>query len=301
MTEDALLAGFLEWLRVEKRLSPHTLSAYRRDLEAARDWLREQDIPHWSALDARRARAFAAACHRRGLGGRSIQRHLSALRSFYAWLLRTGRVRANPLLGVRAPRAPRKLPEPLSVDALAGLLDQNAEDPLLLRDLAMIELFYSSGLRLAELAALDVADLPAEGQPLRVTGKGGKTRLAPLGRKAREALARWLRAREKLAAREEAALFVARHGQRLGHRSIQQRLANCATRLGLDAHLHPHQLRHSFATHLLESSGDLRAVQELLGHADISTTQIYTRLDFQHLARVYDQAHPRARRKRRDG
>jgi len=294
---DPLVTAFLEWLRVEKRASAHTLAAYRRDLEAAAGWLREQGIAAWHDFNARHARAHAAACHRDGLSGRSIQRRLSALRSFYAWLQRVGQVASNPVSGVRAPRAPRKLPDAPSVDALAALLDQTSDDPLVLRDLAMIELFYSSGLRLAELASLNLDDLAGGESLLRVVGKGAKTRLVPVGRKAREALERWLVARAGLATDGEKALFVSRRGGRLSHRAIQQRVAATAARLGLDGHLHPHQLRHSFATHLLESSGDLRAVQELLGHADIGTTQIYTHVDFQQLARVYDSAHPRARRK----
>ena len=291
--------AFLAWLRIEKRYSAHTLQGYRRDLRAAAEWMRVEQIPDWNRLTARRVRDFAAFCHREGLSGRSIQRRLSALRSFYAWLMRDGRATTNPAIGVRAPKSPRKLPDPLSVDQLAGLLDTSSDEPLLTRDLAMMELFYSSGLRLAELAALNLDDLPDTDEPLAVVGKGGKTRLLPVGRKARQAIERWLERRPGLAAIDEPALFVSRRGGRLSRRAIQQRLAVSAARLGLDAHLHPHQLRHSFATHVLESSGDLRAVQELLGHADISTTQIYTHVDFQHLARVYDRAHPRAKGERK--
>ena len=291
--------AFLAWLRIEKRYSPHTLQGYCRDLRAAAAWMRVEQIPDWNRLTARRVRDFAAFCHREGLSGRSIQRRLSALRSFYAWLMRDGRATTNPAIGVRAPKSPRKLPDPLSVDQLAGLLDTSSDEPLLTRDLAMMELFYSSGLRLAELAALNLDDLPDTDEPLEVVGKGGKTRLLPVGRKARQAIERWLERRPGLVASDEPALFVSRRGGRLSRRAIQQRLAASAARLGLDAHLHPHQLRHSFATHVLESSGDLRAVQELLGHADISTTQIYTHVDFQHLARVYDRAHPRAKGERK--
>jgi len=242
-------------------------------------------------------RQYAAEAHRRGLGGRSIQRRLSALRSFYNYLLREQAVSANPGLDVRAPQADRHLPNTVSVDDLNRLLNTRSDDPLVIRDLAIMELFYSSGLRLAELVALDLADLDERSTSIRVTGKGAKTRVVPVGRKAREALARWLKVRP--AASAEPAVFTGRGGKRLGVRSVQQRLARLARAHGLPGHLHPHALRHSFASHLLESSGDLRAVQELLGHADISTTQVYTHLDFQHLAKVYDQAHPRARKKNR--
>jgi len=293
--------AFLTWLRIEKRYSPYTLQSYHRDLLAAVAWMRREEIPGWDRLNTRQVRDFAAACHRDGLSGRSIQRRLSALRSFYAWAMRDGQAATNPAVGARAPKGPRKLPNALSVDQLAGLLDNTSDDPLAIRDLAIMELFYSSGLRLAELAALNRDDPPRGDDLLTVVGKGGKTRLLPVGRKARRAIARWLRVRAGLAAKGEPALFVSRRGGRLSQRAIQQRLAVNAARLGLDAHLHPHQLRHSFATHILESSGDLRAVQELLGHADIGTTQIYTHVDFQHLARVYDQAHPRAKRERDKG
>ena len=200
----------------------------------------------------------------------------------------------NPGLDVRAPQADHHLPNTVSVDDLNRLLNTRSDDPLVTRDLAIMELFYSSGLRLAELVALDLDDIDEQSTSIRVTGKGAKTRVVPVGRKAREAIARWLRLRP--AAADEAAVFTGRGGRRLGVRSVQQRLARLARELGLPGHLHPHALRHSFASHLLESSGDLRAVQELLGHADISTTQVYTHLDFQHLAQVYDQAHPRARK-----
>ena len=261
-----------------------------------RDYCQEQGIAEWRALGTASVRAYAARLHRRGLGGRTIQRALSAIRSFYDYLLREGLVQRNPALGVSAPRSPRKLPRVLDVDRVTRLLDREARDPLTLRDKAIIELLYSSGLRVSELVRLDVGDVNLSDSLVEVTGKGNKTRILPVGDAACDAIRAWLLPRVTLARSGELALFIARTGGRLKARSVQQRLAEWAKRQGLGQRLHPHMLRHSFASHMLESSGDLRAVQELLGHADISTTQVYTSLNFQHLAEVYDRAHPRARR-----
>jgi integrase/recombinase XerC len=292
---------FLHHLRTERRLSPNTLQHYRRDLQAFCRYCADAGVPDWQSVDTGQIRSFAAQAHRRGLGGRSIQRNLSALRSLYRFLLREGGVADNPALDVRAPRSDRKLPDSLNVDQMHRLLSLPADDALALRDLAIMELTYSSGLRLAELVGLDVTDLDLEKAMVRVTGKGSKTRIIPVGRKAQAALSTWLRVRRGMSREGEAAVFTARHGGRLSPRSVQKRLGTWSARQGLQRNIHPHTLRHSFASHLLESSGDLRAVQELLGHADISTTQIYTHLDFQHLANVYDKAHPRAGKTRRSG
>lgn len=287
---------FLHHLQTERRLSANTVTHYRRDLLELQAWCRDQGIGDWRALDTRQVRQYAAATHRRGLSGRSIQRRLSALRTFYNYLLREGEVRVNPGLDVQAPRTRRHLPDTLNVDDIDHLLRGRSDDPLVVRDLAILELFYSSGLRLAELVGLDLTDIDRNERVVRVTGKGAKTRVVPVGSKAIAALEAWLAVRP--AGAGEVALFTGRGGRRLGARAVQQRIGQRAQQRNVAGRLHPHTLRHSFASHLLESSGDLRAVQELLGHADISTTQIYTHLDFQHLAQVYDQAHPRARKSR---
>jgi integrase/recombinase XerC len=289
---------FLQHLGGERRLSPHTASNYRRDLDALAAWCAAQGISEWRALDAQHVRSFAARCHAAGLGPRSVQRRLSALRSFFRYLIREGVLTNNPAVGVSAPKAPRRLPQTLDTDQVAHLLEIEATDPLGARDRAVMELFYSSGLRLAELVGLDLADLDLADRTVRVLGKGRKTRIVPVGRKAQEALGAWLRERTKIANVGEQAVFIGRNGRRIGPRAVQARVAGWARRQGVSVPVHPHLFRHSFASHLLESSQDLRAVQELLGHADISTTQVYTHLDFQHLARIYDQAHPRARKKK---
>lgn len=287
---------FLQHLQTERRLSPLTVSGYARDLARLSAFRQARAGGDWAGFGAEQARAFAAALHRAGLSGRSIQRFLSAARSFFRHLAREGVVRHNPFVGVRAPKSPRRLPRALSVEQAASLLTIEADGPLALRDRALLELFYSSGLRLAEIVALDVADLDARDGMVRVLGKGRKVREVPVGRAARAALADWLAARDSLSP-PGPALFIGRSGNRLGARAVQARVRHWARQRGLGVPVHPHMLRHSFASHLLESSGDLRAVQELLGHADIATTQVYTHLDFQHLAKVYDAAHPRARRK----
>jgi integrase/recombinase XerC len=296
-TEAQRIEQFLHHLNVERRLSPHTLSNYRRDLEQARDFAASQELTSWRDLTTHHLRALVAAHHRAGIGGRSLQRLLSALRSFYQYLLREGVVSANPAVGIRAPKAPQRLPKTLDVDQTARLLDWDSNDPLAIRDRAIMELLYSSGLRLSELLNLEVSDLDLKDGTVRVTGKGRKTRVVPVGRHARSALQQWLPLRATFAS-QASALFLSRRGERMAPRTVQQRLQQWGNKRGLPMRLHPHMLRHSCASHVLESSSDLRAVQELLGHADIATTQIYTHLDFQHLAKVYDNAHPRARKKK---
>jgi len=291
------LDRFIDYLRVERNASPATRSAYRRDLDRFARFVGADQDRAWERIDSDQVQRFVAAEHRRGVSGRSLARRLAAIRAFYAWLLREGRVGRDPAADIRPPRAPRPLPHTLEVEEVERLLAIPGDDALARRDRALLELFYSAGLRLAELSALDVSGLDLGEGVARVTGKGGKTRIVPVGRAARTALQAWLEARRHWAGHDEPALFVGARGGRLSRRAIQARVAHWARRLGLPRHVHPHMLRHSFATHLLESSGDLRAVQELLGHADIATTQVYTHLDFGHLAEVYERAHPRARRK----
>jgi integrase/recombinase XerC len=299
VTPEALqwVERFGRHLRAERRLSGHTAVAYDHELEALVAWCDAQPLDDWRRLDSQHLRMFAARSHAGGLAPRSVQRRLSAVRSFFRYLVREKVLTANPALDVRAPKVKRGLPGTLDVDQVGRLLAIDAREPLEVRDLALMELFYSSGLRLAELVALDLGDVDLAEHLVRVTGKGRKTRIVPVGRMAREAIGRWLRERGALAGPDEPALFVGRNGRRLGPRAIQARIAYWARRQGLPVHVHPHLFRHSFASHILESSQDLRGVQELLGHADIATTQVYTHLDFQHLARIYDKAHPRAHRK----
>jgi integrase/recombinase XerC len=299
MTPQAMLwlARFERYLGTERRLSVHTLSAYGRDLGALRDWCDRNGIQDWAQLDHQHIRSFAARSHARGLQGRSIQRRLAALRTFFGFLLREGALQRNPALEIRAPKAVRRLPHTLDVDQMGELLAHRPTGPLQVRDLALMELFYSSGLRLAELTGLKLRDLDLKSGQVRVLGKGSKERIAPVGSLAIKALQLWLAARAGMAAPDQQAVFVGRNGAALGPRAVQLRVAALARAAGLPQHLHPHMFRHSFATHLLESSRDLRGVQELLGHANISTTQVYTHLDFQHLAQTYDQAHPRAKRR----
>ena len=292
-----LIGAFIEHLSSERRLSELTVRGYTRDLRGLERFLLQAGRELTPTVSAAEVRGFVAWSHRQGIGGRSLQRSLSAVRSFFHFLIREGVASVNPALGVAAPKSPRRLPETLDADGLAALLDHNDGDLLETRDLAMLELLYSSGLRLAELVGLNLVDIDLSDCLVEVVGKGAKRRVLPVGRHAVSALRVWIKARAVLAPGDESALFVGRHGRRLGERAIQSRCSRWAIKHGLGKHLHPHMLRHSFASHLLESSGDLRAVQELLGHADISTTQIYTHLDFQHLAKVYDAAHPRARRK----
>lgn len=294
MAADPLVEQFCAHLRDQRRASPHTVANYRRDLTAAQVGLQAAGIDTWQAVDVHAVRALVAARHRRGGAPASLARLLSALRSFYAWLIREGTIAHNPAVDVRAPKRRRPLPATLDADQMARLLTADGDDTLAVRDRAIVELFYSSGLRLAELVGADAADLELAAREIEVLGKGRKARRLPVGSKAAAALQAWLGRRGQWANADEPALFVSRRGTRLARSSVARRLSIQARRHGLDAHVHLHKLRHSFASHLLESSGDLRAVQELLGHANISTTQIYTHLDFQHLAEVYDAAHPRA-------
>ena len=289
--------GYLRHLGIERRLSPHTATNYARDLRALAEFAEAGALDDWQRIDSQHVRMFAARSHAGGLSPRSVQRRLSAARGFFNYLVREGVVKSNPAVEIRAPKAAKRLPGTLDVDQLNHLLDIPPTDALAIRDRAIMELFYSSGLRLDELVGLDLAGLNLADRMVRVLGKGSKTRIVPVGRKAIEALREWLKSRATIASPEDPALFVGRNGERLKHRAIQLRIAYWAKRKGLPSRVYPHLFRHSFATHLLESSKDLRGVQELLGHADISTTQIYTHLDFAHLARTYDASHPRAKRK----
>ncbi|MDP1699270.1 MAG: tyrosine recombinase XerC [Xanthomonadaceae bacterium] len=291
---NAAVTDYLARLRVERRASVHTLDAYQRDLAALVQWMTQQGHASWSALTTEALRTFIANEHRRGLSSKSLQRRLSACRGLLRDLLRRGTIAADPSAGLRAPKAARKLPQVLDADEMGRLVEVPTDGPLGLRDRAMLELFYSSGLRLSELCGLRWGALDLDESLVRVDGKGGKTRIVPVGRFAREALQAW---RAQSAASTEAPVFPGRGGAPISSRAVQLRLKQLAQRQGVWKRVHPHLLRHSFASHVLESSGDLRGVQELLGHADIATTQIYTHLDFQHLAKVYDAAHPRARRK----
>ncbi len=288
--------AFLQHLAVERRMSAHTLDAYRRDLDALQHWTQAQGLAV-DALDAETLRRFVADEHRRGLSARSLQRRLSACRSYYGWQHRHGRVVVDPTLGLKAPRAPRRLPQVLDADEAVRLVELPPEGELGRRDRALLELFYSSGLRLSELCGLVWRDLDFASGLVNVLGKGNRQRRVPFGRPAREALQAW---REETNGTATAPVFPGRNGP-ISQRAVQVRIKQLAQRQGLFKHVHPHMLRHSFASHILESSGDLRGVQELLGHADIATTQIYTHLDFQHLAKVYDASHPRAKRRRGQG
>ena len=308
---------FLQYLRVERRASPHTVNAYERDLsrfelalqqhldanhadhkmtESSAELYLEQNLVQLSHHDLQK---MVSKQHRQGLSGRSLQRWLSAIRSFYQYLIKTGRCQHNPAQGIRAPKSPKRLPSAMDVDEITQLLRIPGDTTIQRRDQAILELFYSSGLRLSELATLRWRDIDLSEGFVRVTGKGQRTRVVPVGAYASKALLTWQRDHPE-PFNQEAFLFPGRDGQHLSQRAIQLRLDHWAKQLGLPQNVHPHKLRHSCATHLLESSGDLRAVQELLGHADISTTQVYTHLDFQHLAKVYDQAHPRARKSKPD-
>lgn len=295
----AQVDSFLDYLRQVRRYSDNTVSAYRRDLQRFRDFLTRAGVEEAERVHGSHVRQYAASLHRDGRQGRSVQRSLSAIRSFFNFLARQGLAEHNPAAGVQAPRQQRRLPKAMDADQVDQYLRPLADTDTGLRDQAMAELFYSSGLRLSELASLDLGDLDRRQGLVTVTGKGRKTRTVPVGGVALKAIDAWLAVRPDLPG--EDALFTSNRGRRISTRNIQSRLQRRGRAAGLQRDVHPHMLRHSFATHLLESSGDLRAVQELLGHANISTTQVYTHLDFQHLAKVYDQAHPRARRKDKTG
>ena len=289
--------NFLHHLETEKRFSANTVSSYRRDLESLEKYCLDQKITAWRHLKTHHLRTYTAKIFSRGLGPRSIQRRLSGIRSFMNYLLRESLIKSNPASGVKTPKAPKRLPNVLDVDQINQLLNIRETSPISLRDKAILELLYSSGLRLSELVNLNPIDLNLKDKSLMVMGKGGKTRFVPIGQKAIEAVNQWLDVRSKLAKINEEALFVGTKGVRLGQRAIQARITHWGKKNGIQQGVYPHLLRHSFATHLLEASGDLRAVQELLGHKDISSTQIYTHLDFQHLAETYDKAHPRSGKK----
>lgn len=301
---DPWLTRFLTELS-HRQGSAHTLDNYRRDLEQFLAHLQQTGFcGHWPDVTRKQIRQYLAERRRQGLSARSLQRHLSSIKGFLHFLLQQKVLTQQPSDGLRAPKAGQLLPKPVDIDRLQGLLDQSlAQSPQAqsvsgLRDRAMLELLYGCGLRLAELIALDLQDLDWHQHQIRVRGKGDKERFSPLGRKAEAALKDWLAVRGQwLKEAEQAAVFLGQRGQRISRSVVQQRVARAGQEAGIPDRLHPHRLRHSYASHLLESSGDLRGVQELLGHADISSTQIYTRLDYQHLAQVYDRAHPRARRK----
>lgn len=296
MEFEAGINAYLEHLRSERQVSVHTLDGYRRDLLRLAALCEKSSLTEWPALQVRDLRLFVARLHQQGLASRSLARLLSATRGLFQYLIREGVCRHNPADGLAAPKGARKLPRTLDTDRTAQLLDGGVEDDFIARrDQALLELFYSSGLRLSELVGLDLEWLDLKDGLVRVHGKGNKVRELPVGRAARQAIEQWLPLRA-LASPQDNAVFIGRSGKRLTPRAVQLRVREAGVR-ELGQHLHPHMLRHSFASHMLESSQDLRAVQELLGHADIATTQIYTHLDFQHLATVYDQAHPRARRK----
>ncbi len=291
---------FLDYLRDVRQLSPHTLANYGRDLESLQAYSDRQGRASAADLNEADIRGWVSQLHRKGLAGSSIQRALSAARSFFNYLGRESGHPRNPAASVQAPRKPRRLPKTLDADQVDKYLDFADDSPVAVRDRAIAELFYSSGLRLAELAAVNIDDIDRQSQLLTVTGKGNKTRTVPVGSVALTAIDAWLALRPETAADEDSAraLFTSSRGQRISVRNIQARLKQQGRKAGMHQDVHPHMLRHSFASHMLESSGDLRAVQELLGHANISTTQIYTHLDFQHLAKVYDAAHPRAKRRK---
>ncbi|GAA5187051.1 tyrosine recombinase XerC [Ferrimonas gelatinilytica] len=288
---------FLRYLDSERQYSPHTQSNYGRELDRCLPLLQEQGVTQWTQLQTQHVEAVLAKLHRQGLSPRSLSLTLSALRQMVRFLQREGALKRDPTHHLQAPKQARPLPKNLDTDQLHRLLEIDETDPLAVRDRAMMELFYSSGLRLEELVGLDLNRLDRQGGTVRVLGKGAKERVVPVAGMARRWLERYLGLRPMLLKAPSEALFLSRRGTRLSRRSVQQRLAQWGQKQGLDARVHPHKLRHSFATHMLESSGDLRAVQELLGHANLSTTQIYTHLDFQHLAAVYDSAHPRAKKK----
>jgi integrase/recombinase XerC len=295
MSPATQIAAYLDHLKVERRMSAHTLDNYGRDLHAFAAWMEAAGIGAVERLTNEDLRAFIAGEHRRGLSPASLQRRLSALRSLFKFLVARGELKASPAQGLRAPKSARRLPQVLDPDETAQLVEVQTDTPLGRRDRAMLELFYSSGLRLSELCALRWRELDLAEGLVQVTGKGNKQRVVPVGSQARAALAAW---RADTPCAPTAAVFPGRGGAPISPRAVQLRLRAAAQRQGVWKRVHPHLLRHSFASHVLESSGDLRGVQELLGHADIATTQLYTHLDFQHLAKVYDAAHPRARRKK---
>lgn len=294
------LDRFFHKLQYERQLSPHTLDNYGRDLRRFSQHLDELAVNNLNEVTESHISSYVAQRHRHQIGAKSIQRELSAIRSFFNFLITEQQLKINPAKEVRAPKMGRKLPKTLDVDQVQHFLAITETTPIAIRDIAILELFYSSGLRLSELVNLDLAQLDLGQGLVTVTGKGDKMRIVPVGKQAISAIKAWLKVRNKKASGPDGALFLNQTGKRLSARSVQQRMRYWAQKQAMPAHVHPHMLRHSFASHVLESSGDLRAVQELLGHSDINTTQIYTHLDFQHLATVYDKAHPRAKLKSED-
>ena len=296
------LEQFLNHLRYEKQLSAHTLSAYQRDLNKVIEQAKKKELKNWAEVSEKQLGHWLQIWNQAGLSSRSLQRLMSSLRSFYSYLLSHNRVNHNPAKMLQAPKADKTLPVALDVDQIKQLLDderhQASNNPLKLRDLCILELFYSSGLRLSELTSLNIASFEDDFRQVRVLGKRSKERIVPVGSRAQQAIKQWLNSRQSFVKADEQALFLSKLGNRISNRQIQNRVKQFAKEAGLPMGVHPHMLRHSFASHILESSGDLRSVQELLGHCDISTTQVYTHLDFQHLANVYDKAHPRAGKKR---
>ena len=297
MDDAGWIDRFIRHLEVERRLSPLTCKNYRRDLELLLAFAENAGLNDWSDLDNEHIRSYSAASYRKGMSARSIQRRLSAARTFFRYLIREKFVDKSPVTSVSAPKAKKRLPANLDADRMGRLLDIPGKGALVDRDRAILEVLYSSGLRLAELVNLDCNDVDLAEATVRVTGKGNKERIVPIGRHALGALGKWKRSRTGMADIEETALFVSNRGTRISPRSVQARVSHWARRQGIDSNVYPHLFRHSFASHVLESSHDLRGVQELLGHANIATTQVYTHLDFQHLAQIYDKTHPRARKK----
>ena len=296
VSEMDLILSFLTKLRDERNYSPHTIKNYSRDLKVLVAYCDVHAISQWLDVNDEQIRSIVSQRHRQGLGGSSLQRLLSTFRSFFKYLLIENKIKNNPAINIQAPKTGRKLPSTLDAESMARLIEIKGDEIETVRDRAMMELFYSSGLRLTELSSLNIDDgKELKGGMIRVTGKGDKQRDIPVGSKAIVAIESWLTRRVEIANEGEESLFVGKQGKRINNSVIQKRLKYWANKQGIDLNVYPHMLRHSFASHMLESSGDLRAVQELLGHADISTTQIYTHLDFQHLAKVYDAAHPRAK------
>jgi len=293
------LSSFIEYLRSEKRLSIHTQTNYQRDLEKFIDCCQKYSLADLANIKPQHIRQMVAQLHRQGLGGKSLARWLSAVRSFFEYGMRNKWAMNNPADGIQAPKSERKLPKVLDVDQAAQFVEIEGDSLLAVRDRALLELIYSSGLRLAEVVGLDVQDIDFSDAMVRVMGKGSRERILPIGSQSIAALREWLPQRNMMLKDEaEQAVFISKRGTRITHRAVQIRMQQHSIKQGMDTPVHPHMLRHSFASHMLESSSDLRLVQEMLGHANISTTQIYTHLDFQHLAKVYDQAHPRAQRKK---
>ena len=288
---------YWDFLRIEKQASPHTISNYQRQLQAVSELLAQAEINAWQQVEASTVRWILIQSHKQKLGAKSIGLRLVALRQFLAFLVKRGELKVNPAQGIKAPKVGKHLPKNIDAEQVTQLLNIQSDKPLAQRDLAMMELMYSSGLRLSELQGLNLDNMDLTNGEVKVLGKGNKERIVPIGSKAITAIQNWLVVREQFQPKENA-LFINQRGGRLSHRSIQLAMEKWGKIQALDTHLHPHKLRHSFATHLLEASQDLRAVQELLGHSSLSTTQIYTHLDFQHLAKIYDTAHPRARRKK---